>query len=581
MLHRTFTSLGIIYFVIALTGCGSGNVIRQDIMPTTESFRAVQTYELDAALWISEKERNYVYQGGPSKSTFMSKTIVQMNLGAALERESLKVYTGIFPNIKVIRDLKEASGNTIVVKPSLKSFFWETVVGAPGCDCISAAMEIEIAIMKGGEIIFSNKYKKENMKTQANLLRPESEIAEDVARITSNILMDMLVSSAREIEGSQTIRKTVAELEKKGTAALIAEAKTVDAVYRVVGLEALVRKLPKRRSTVIKKVPQGSLVAVTGILPNGWLRVAQEGEAIGWVYHVAMQDISAGQSTEPAEVPGISAKARPRFATEPITLKFTKAQPRPDDIAVIIGNADYGKLGRDIPDVVPAYADAEGMRRYITQALGVSGDNVIFLKDAKQADLVATFGSETNYKGQLHDWIEPGQSRVFVYYSGHGAPGEGGTSYLVPADAQAARIHLNGYPLKTLYRNLSKLPAKSVTVVLEACFSGSSDAGSVISSASPVYLKAAKTDIPLNITVVAAGAANQIASWEEDKSHGLFTKYFLLGMSGEADAAPHGNGDGKVGWSELKRYLKKTVTRLARRYYGREQTPQIVVGPGG
>ena len=298
----------------------------------------------------------------------------------------------------------------------------------------------------------------------------------------------------------------------------------------------------------------------------------------------AAETLVAARSRAPAPVAEtptpMQAAAEKRYPVEPVQVAFKRSTPRPDDIAVIIGNADYGKLAKDIPDVMPAYADAEGIKRYITQALGVSEDNIIFLKDAKQADLVVTFGSETNYKGQLHDWIVPGQSRVFVYYSGHGAPGEGGTSYLVPADAQAARIELNGYPLKTLYGNLGKLPAKSVTVVLEACFSGTSDAGSVISSASPVYLKAKKTDIPPNITVVAAGAANQIASWEEDKSHGLFTKHFLLGMSGKADAKPYGNGDSKVGWNELGRYLDATVTRLARRYYGRDQTPQIVIGRG-
>ena len=63
-----------------------------------------------------------------------------------------------------------------------------------------------------------------------------------------------------------------------------------------------------------------------------------------------------------------------------------------------------------------------------------------------------------------------------------------------------------------------------------------------------------------------------------DSSSGLFTKYFLKGMSGEADAKPYGNGDGKVGYDELGRYFKETLTYFARRYYGREQTAQIVIG---
>ena len=129
-----------------------------------------------------------------------------------------------------------------------------------------------------------------------------------------------------------------------------------------------------------------------------------------------------------------------------------------------------------------------------------------------------------------------------------------------------------------LYNNLSKVPAKSMTVVLEACFSGAAQGGAVISNASPVFTKAMAPPVPANITVIAAGGANQMASWERDKSSGLFTKYFLKGMSGEADTAKTGNGDGRVDYAELERYLEKTLTYYARRHYGRDQNAQAVIG---
>lgn len=124
----------------------------------------------------------------------------------------------------------------------------------------------------------------------------------------------------------------------------------------------------------------------------------------------------------------------------------------------------------------------------------------------------------------------------------------------------------------------AQLPVKSVTVVLEACFSGAAEGGALISNASPVYLKAKTPAVPPNVTVIAAGATNRMASWEKDKSHGLFTKYFLIGMSGEADAKPLGNEDGHVDYGELDTYLKYTPTYCASRYYGRDQTAQIVIG---
>ena len=291
---------------------------------------------------------------------------------------------------------------------------------------------------------------------------------------------------------------------------------------------------------------------------------------------------SVGATSRPPPPPTPVRGAAARFPRTPLALTFRPQPPRPDDIAVIIGNANYSKHGIDIPDVVPAYADAEGFKRFATDALGISEDNIIFITDATQTRMISTFGSKDNHKGQLYNWVEPGESNVYVYYSGHGAPGGGGGgSYLVPTDANASTIELNGYALQTLYGNLGKIPARSVTVVLEACFSGASEGGAVISNASPVFMKAKAPPIPPNVTVIAAGAANQIASWEKDKSHGRFTKYFLKGMAGGADASPYGNGDGRVGWPELERYLKKTLTRFARRYYGRDQRAQIVVGKGG
>ena len=264
----------------------------------------------------------------------------------------------------------------------------------------------------------------------------------------------------------------------------------------------------------------------------------------------------------------------PTFPTKPVNIRYNASKSHPEDIAVIIGNADYGK-GMDIPNVTPVYADAEGIKRYATQALGIRPGNVIDLRDATSAQLVSVFGSPTNYKGKLFDWVKAGKSRVFVYYAGHGAPGGAeGSAYLVPSDADAARIELNGFPLSTLYANLGKLQSQSVTVVLEACFSGSSQGGAVVAKASPIHLKPKIPDVPANVTVIAAGKADQMASWEENSSHGLFTKYFLMGMSGEAD----GDNDGNVTHSELEAYLAETMTYFARRYYGRDQTVQIVVG---
>ena len=333
----------------------------------------------------------------------------------------------------------------------------------------------------------------------------------------------------------------------------------------------------------------GALAAATTTPPEADAEIAEDdcpavGEKGDRVLGCALVFIRAGRAgaflAAIGATPGRpTSRAQTDFPRASVAVSFSPVAPRPDDIAVIVGNADYGKLGKDIPNVKPAYADAEGFKRYVIDALGVREGNIIDLRDATGAQMVRVFGSATNHKGQLYDWVRPGVSRVHVYYAGHGAPGgvDGG-AYLVPSDADGNRIDLNGYPLEVLYRNLGKIPARAITVVLEACFSGASQSGTVISNASPVFLKAKTVAVPPNVTVITAGAANQMASWEEDGSHGLFTKYFLKGMSGEADAKPYGDGDGTVQLKELDAYLKDTMTYYARRYYGRDQTARIVAG---
>ncbi len=262
-------------------------------------------------------------------------------------------------------------------------------------------------------------------------------------------------------------------------------------------------------------------------------------------------------------------------------LRFPSGDIRPDDVAVIIGNADYPRFGHDIPALPPARADAALMRRYATQALGIRDGNIIALNNATGAQMVEIFGNDRDPKGKLYDWVKPGLSRVFIYYAGHGAPaGKDHSPMLVPADAGAAQIALSGYPLSTLYANLAKLPAERVTVMLEACFSGASPNGTVIPAASPIAIVAKPVAPPQKLTVIAAAASDQIASWDEGRTHGLMTRYFALGMSGKADEAPYGDGDGAVTLDELDGYLKDTVAYAARRAYGRDQTVQIVKRTG-
>jgi hypothetical protein len=506
-------------------------------------------------------------------------------------------------DIKVVRTKGEMKDqeNAIFVKTLVSTSRSKSDCNWSGCNG-NWVVHLDMSIESNDRELWKRRYDNEKSFRTDSFADPE-----DYKKVSNSTINSALAKGLADgVRDMFSDRNTVAALEaltdsRAGASGNLFEGlQPLLATYRVSESEGIVRKKPATKGSTVRKLGMGSIVQVIGKLPTGWLQVAKEGEAIGWIHEGSVQAMSVQSQPAMAAAPAkpgkpvaapVAVSPAPTFAapaptgdafpTKPVAVSFPRGKAAPDDIAVIIGNANYKATAKDIPDVVPAYADAEGMKRYATQALGIREENVIFIKDAKLVDFVATFGTSDNHKGKLFNWVKPGQTNVFVFYSGHGAPsGDGGSSYLVPVDAQGSLIELSAYPIRTLYGNLSKLPAKSVTVVLEACFSGSSQAGTVIKNASPVFQKALQEAVPPNLNVITAASGTQIASWEQDKSHGLFTKHYLLGMAGAADKKPYGNGDGKVSTDELTTYLKGTMSYMAQRYYGREQVAQVATGKG-
>lgn len=245
---------------------------------------------------------------------------------------------------------------------------------------------------------------------------------------------------------------------------------------------------------------------------------------------------------------------------------------KPDAVAVIIGNRDY--LVKDVPSVEFAHRDAATVKEYLIQSMGYREDNIIYMINATKAQLDATFGTESDYRGKLFNYVKAGKSEVFIYYSGHGAPDPvTKQAYLVPVDADPAFVNLNGYSLNTFYKNLGKIPAKFSFVVLDACFSGSSEGGMLLKNASPIFIDVSNPALLANNSVIfSSSRGDQISSWYPEKNHGLFTYFFLKGIQGEADK----NRDRTITISELKDFVSENVPWVARRLHNREQTPEVL-----
>ncbi|UCD37817.1 MAG: caspase family protein [Fidelibacterota bacterium] len=246
----------------------------------------------------------------------------------------------------------------------------------------------------------------------------------------------------------------------------------------------------------------------------------------------------------------------------------TTSIERPDAVGVVIGITEYAHP--DVPNVDFARRDARLMREYLVKAMGYQEENIIIAVD--QEATKATFNRI--FEGQLQNFIKSGESDVFVFYSGHGAPDvENANAYFVPHDADPNYAAQTGYSLDQFYRQLNELDARSVTVVVDACFSGGSEAGMLIQQASPIFISVENPAANLkNGVVLTSSSGDQISSWYREKGHGLFTYFFLRGIRGDAD----GDQDGRVTSEEVFGYLMENVPYLARRLFNREQIPQLM-----
>jgi hypothetical protein len=228
---------------------------------------------------------------------------------------------------------------------------------------------------------------------------------------------------------------------------------------------------------------------------------------------------------------------------------------RPNDFALVIGIEEYQSL----PKAEYGARDAQTVRKHF-EAIGVPARNIISLEGSQ--------ATGSKLRSYLQQWlprnVKP-ESTVFVYYSGHGAPDpESGDAYLVPWDADPMFLTTSAYPLKQFYAELSKLKAKRVVVALDACFSGSGGRSVLAKGARPLVAKVDES-VPsaANLTVLAAASGSEITGTLEDQAHGIFTYYFLKGLSGGA-ATPRA----------LYNYLKPRVQDDARRQ-NREQSPTL------
>ncbi|MDE6480899.1 MAG: caspase family protein, partial [Muribaculaceae bacterium] len=239
---------------------------------------------------------------------------------------------------------------------------------------------------------------------------------------------------------------------------------------------------------------------------------------------------------------------------------------KPSDIptfALVIANGDYDHASK----VDHAENDGRIMTQYLTRTLGIPENNVATFINATYGQMA----SAISMLQDVGDAFDGSDFNIIFYYVGHGLPDDDGKkSFILPVDIDPRQVSIC-MPLEKIYADLGNMGAKNVTVMVDACFSGTNHGeGMLIPQSMGVAMKPKKADPVGNMIVLTATEGNETAFPYEEKSHGLFTYWILKKLQETA---------GQVTFGELSDYVIDNVKKTSVTVNKKPQTPTVATTP--
>ena len=261
-------------------------------------------------------------------------------------------------------------------------------------------------------------------------------------------------------------------------------------------------------------------------------------------------------------------------AVPDVDIEIPKTQKYQPNIYVLaIGNEDYTKYQPDLKsesNVDFARNDATVFATYCEKVLGIPNENITLLKDAISSQMrreINRLLTKAQYAGE--------NTELIFYYSGHGFPydenkdGQSDESYIMPVDISGSNV-VEGIKLSQLYKDLTQFPSKKITVILDACFSGGGRNAGLL-SAKAVKIKVDTKSVQKgNLVVFSASSGEQESLFYKEKSHGMFTYFFLKKLK---------ETKGEVTYDDMAKYVKQIVPLTSSDKNYKTQNPEVKVSP--
>lgn len=227
-------------------------------------------------------------------------------------------------------------------------------------------------------------------------------------------------------------------------------------------------------------------------------------------------------------------------------------------LVLVIANESYDNVAK----VDAAYHDGKRFADYCVRTLGIPEQNVSF---APNASLGKMRSELRRLERSVSSFGEPVD--VVVYYAGHGMPDDATkNAYLLPVDGDPLLPAETGLSLDGFYKLLSEMNARSVSVFLDACFSGARRDGEMINKARAVVIQPKAAAPKGNMFILSAASGQETALPYKEKNHGMFTYYLLKKLQ---------ETKGNVSLKDLSDYVISNVSRQSSLINKKSQTPTV------
>lgn len=257
--------------------------------------------------------------------------------------------------------------------------------------------------------------------------------------------------------------------------------------------------------------------------------------------------------------------------------------------AVVVGVNDYQGGINDLEECV---ADAKAMAKTLVDECGFPRSHVETLT-TRHGDTPPTAKNVLQALGHVVDQAKPGDMVLF-HFSGHGGQIDergglvddgSGSSVLFTSDAalEGSRVTGGAIPIARVREAVRDAGDFQFVMLLDACHSGGQK-GLAGDDPGLGFIRALeKSATSGNDThVTLAGCQADEVSYEGNRwgiDNGLFSYFLCRGIRGEADIAA-GNGDGRLDFDELYKYVYTNVSYLTSKMKIQQNPYRLTAGSG-